>query len=118
MNPNSLKLLINYLPLEISFLPIKPKKGPWFACSSFFCLKYSWSSLAFCLWNSMVITFLPSTATCLSGALGGDGGGGEEVEGGDGGVGLRGVGGCTIGLLKGPSAWELLMVSVVENLKL
>lgn len=52
----------------------------------------------------MVITFLPSTATCLSGALGGDGGGGEEVEGGDGGVGLRGVGGCTIGLLKGPSA--------------
>lgn len=115
-----------YLPLEISFLPMNPKKGPWSASSSFFFLKYSCSSLAFCLWNSKVIT--PLSATRALGVGVGGGGGGEVTGvdeigadgGGDGGTGFTG-GGAT-GLLKGPSAWEFLIVKMVvglvaENLK-
>ena len=113
--------IMYYLPLEISFLGWKPKKGPWPAASSFFCLKYSWSSLAFCLWNSTVTTPLPSTATVF--CRGGDGGGEEDGTGGTGfcgGEGSRRVGGAE-GLLNGPSAWEHLMTKthglIVENLK-
>lgn len=110
---------MQYLPLAISFLPMKPKKGPWLAASSFFCLKYSWSSLALSLWNSMVTTFLSSTATATG--LGGALGAGEEGVGGDGGTGFTGVGGWATGLLIGPSAWEHLIESRVdfgtENLK-
>lgn len=102
-----------YLPLAISFLPRKPKKGPWLASSSFFCLKYSWSSLATCLWNSRVTTFLSREA---DGGGGGGGGEGEEGEG-EGGTGLGGRGGGAAslmgatGLRRGPSVWELLTVN-------
>lgn len=111
------KKKISYLPFAISFFPRNPKKGPWSVSSSFFCLKYSWSSLAFCLWNSKVITFLSSNFTWAAGL----GGGATGEDGGEGGTGFKGVGGDggegslrggATGLLIGPSAWELLMVTL------
>ena len=108
---------------------MNPKKGPWLASSSFFCLKYSWSSLAFCLWNSNVITFLSSTAiapateTGFGCATEDEEEGGEDWEGGwEGGVGLRVEGGegslieGATGLLIGPSVWELLITVLAKGL--
>lgn len=91
---------------------MNPKKGPWSASSSFFFLKYSCNSLAFCLWNSIVITPFPPTAA--SAAATGFGGGGAVGGGGgaDGGVGF--LGGVATGLLKGPSVWEQRTVSMVD----
>src|SRR5687768_6225615 len=83
-----------YLPLEISFFGKNPKKGPWSASSSFFCLKYSCRSLATFLWYSRVTA--PATGLCIAaaGAVAstglGSGGGSDDVGGA---AGFTGVGG-------------------------
>lgn len=66
--------------------------------------------MALCLWNSKVTTPFPSPAATAAGLGGGEAAGGEAGGDVDGGTGFTGAG--ATGLLKGPSAWELLMVNL------
>lgn len=91
---------------------MKPKKGPWLASSSFFSLKYSCNSLATFLWYSKVTTKslgLVGEGVWVEGFKGGVGESEGEGEGDGGGGEREGV----EGLLRGPSAWELLIMEMV-----
>lgn len=103
-----------YLPLPISFLRVHPKRRSARTCSSYFLSKkYSCSSLARCLWYSMLtavdlegVTFTGAEDdTCCDD---GDGEGDGSEVGGDGGAGDVAIDGAAapgvLGRLKGPSA--------------